>query len=402
MKWFDVFQFTFTAVNGHRLRTALTLLAMSIGVAAVVVLTALGQGARNYISGEFASLGTNLLTVLPGRSETTGGSPAMFVGETPRDLTLDDALALKRHHSVKRVAPMVIGSAPVSRGGLSREVPTMGSSADLIYTMRVNLAQGSFLPDTELTQSSPVVVLGNKLKNELFGNESALGEWVRIGDRRFRVIGVLAQEGRSIGMDVEDIAIIPVSNALALYNSPSLFRVFVETRHREDRDAVKEFILKTIRDRHQGEEDITVMSPDAILKTFDNILYSLTMGVAGIAAISLAVAGILVMNVMLISVSQRTAEIGLLKSLGAPPRQIKILFLSEAVVLSLLGSFVGVIIGYIGTAVVGGLYPEFPAQAPLWAVLAAISVAMITGLIFGVSPAKRAAALDPVQALSKH
>ena len=401
MKWFDVLHFILDALQGHRLRTVLTLLAMSVGVAAVVILTSLGEGARKFVTSEFSSLGTNLLTVLPGRTETSGAAPSMFVGETPRDLTIDDALALKRHPAVARVAPLVIGSAPVSRGRLEREVPTMGSSADLLYIMKVNVAQGRFLPDLELAENTPVCVLGSKVKNELFGKEHALGEWVRIGDRRFRVIGILAEEGRSIGMDVEDIVVVPVANAMTLFNSTSLFRIFVETRHREDMDTVEKFILSTIRERHHGEEDITVISPDAVLKTFDNILYSLTMGVAGIAAISLAVAGILVMNVMLISVSQRTAEIGLLKSLGAPPRQIKTLFLTEALMLSLLGSLVGLLIGYIGIGFIGYLYPDFPAQAPGWAVFAAIGVAMATGLIFGVSPAKRAAALDPVQALSR-
>jgi putative ABC transport system permease protein len=160
-------------------------------------------------------------------------------------------------------------------------------------------------------------------------------------------------------------------------------------------------MLKTIRERHQGEEDVTVVSQDAVLKTFDGILQALTLTLAGIAAISLAVAGILIMNVMLISITQRLAEIGLLKALGAASAQILRLFLTEAALLSLLGAVFGLLLGLLGNYLVGRIYPDFPMTAPLWAVLAALLVSLATGLLFGVMPARRAARLDPVQALMR-
>jgi putative ABC transport system permease protein len=397
----DVLRLALGALTGHARRSALVLLAMAIGVAAVVVLTALGEGARRYVTSEFAALGTHLLIVLPGRSETTGGHPPMM-GETPRDLTLDDALALKRSRHVRRIAPITVGSAPVSWQRREREVSVIGSTAPFLSVRHLSMAQGRFLPEMDPRVSKPVCVIGNTVRRELFGPEPALGSWVRIGDRRFRIIGILASEGRSIGIDLDDVVIIPVASAQALFDSPSLFRILVEARSRASVEAAKQDILDTIRRRHEGEEDVTVITQDAVIATFDRVFRALTLTVAGIAAVSLSVAGILIMNVMLVSVSQRTAEIGLLKALGSPARQVLLLFLSEAGLLSLLGAGIGVALGLLAAQTVHTLYPVLEMVPPPWALAAAIGVALATGLVFGVLPAKRAARLDPVQALARH
>jgi putative ABC transport system permease protein len=400
MRILDATHFALDSLRGYRARTGLMLLAMSIGVAAVLVLTSLGEAARRYVLNEFASLGTNLVIVLPGRSETGGGSMMMTPGTT-RDLTLGDMQALARSSRIRHVAPIVVGSAEVSHSGLAREVPILGSTAAMLSIRHWDMAQGQFLPEGDVDRGSPVVVLGIKLKQELFDTERAIGEWVRIGDRRFRVIGVLASEGRSIGVDVEDVAIIPVATALQLFNSNTLFRILVEARDREMIPAVLEHVKQTIRERHQGEEDVTVITQDAVLATIDKILQALTLTVAGIAAISLAVAGILIMNVMLVAVSQRTTEIGLLKALGAPGRQIVGLFLMEAGLLSALGAGLGLIIGQLGSWTIGYFFPALPVGAPWWAFVAAVGVALGTGLLFSLLPARRAARLDPVQALAR-
>ncbi|NOX43015.1 MAG: ABC transporter permease, partial [Gammaproteobacteria bacterium] len=314
----DTLKFSLGTFRGSRARTLLMLLAMSIGVTSVIALTALGEGARRYVTDEFSSLGTNLLIVLPGRTETTGGSPSMFIGETPRELTLGDAQALLRHSEIKRVAPLNIGSAPVSWKQREREAPVIGTTADFLVIRRWEMAQGDFLPTGDPDSASSVCVIGQKIRKELFGANSALGEWIRIGDRRFRVIGVLKSEGRSIGIDSQELVIIPVASAQALFNTSSLFRIFVETKARDDLSRVEELVIRIIKERHQGEEDVTVVSQNAVLASFDKIFNALTLTVAGIASVSLAVAGVLIMNVMLVSVSQRTPEIGLLKALGAP------------------------------------------------------------------------------------
>jgi len=216
------------------------------------------------------------------------------------------------------------------------------------------------------------------------------------------VIGILSSEGRSIGVDTEDLVIIPIATAQQLFNTPSLFRILVEARSREDIPRVKDFIQNTIAERHQGEEDVTVVTQDAVLQTFDKILRALTLTVAGIAAISLAVAGILVMNVMLVAVSQRTSEIGLLKAVGATYRQVLWLFMIEAGLLSLLGAAIGLLLGYAGSWALVTLYPTLPAYPPAWAVFAGIGVALGTGILFGVLPARKAAHMDPVTALAGH
>ncbi len=400
MRLLDTVGFASQSLRRSPLRSALMLLAMGIGVAAVVVLTALGEGARRYVTGEFASLGTNLVIVIPGRSETTGASPALFAGETPRDLTVADARALTRSGLVNRVAPIMVGSASASYDSLVREVPVIGSTAEMLAVRRWELAAGSFLPPGDWSRGATVCVIGEKVRRELFGDGPAVGQWLRIGDWRFRVVGVLASEGRSIGVDVQELVVIPVASAEALFNSPALFRVLVEARSREVMPRVTRFVEETLRERHQGEEDVTVITQDAVLATFDRIFEALTMTLGGIAAVSLAVAGILIMNVMLVAVSQRTAEIGLLKALGADRRQIVRLFITEALLLSMLGAVAGLVAGVIGSWSIGRIYPTLQVVAPLWAVVAGTGVAVASGLLFGIMPARRAARLDPIRALA--
>jgi putative ABC transport system permease protein len=397
----DTLRFARTAAAGYPLRTALLILAMAIGVAAVVTLTALGDGARRYVINEFSSLGSNLVIVLPGRSETRGFNPANAITGTPRDLTVDDARSLTRLPTVRRLAPLAIGTSEISAGGKLREVMIAGTTAEYVQIRRLSLSQGRFLPEDDWNRGSPVVVLGTQVKEDLFGSEPAVGKLVRLGDRRFRVVGVLAKSGTGLGMNSDEIAIVPVALAQAMFNSNTLFRILIEARNREAIEAAKRQVLQALTARHEGEEDVTVITQDAVLATFDRLLGALTFGVAGIAAISLAVAGILVMNVMLVAVTQRTAEIGLLKALGATAGAIRNAFLTEAIMLSTAGAVVGYGLGQIGSAIIRHLYPTFPAYPPAWAVIAGLGTALVTGILFGVMPARRAARLDPVQALAK-
>jgi len=400
MKSGDVIHFSWKALSGYPTRTLLMILAMAIGVASVILLTALGEGARRFVTDEFTSLGTYLLIVLPGRSETTGGPPPLL-GETPRDLTLEDALSLTRSSSIRRMAPITVGSAPVSWKHRDREVSVLGSTAELFEIRHLSMAQGRFIPTGDPSRGLAVCVMGYKLKKELFGNQSALGEWVRIGDRRFRVIGVLAKKGQSLGLDMGYVVVVPVASAQSLFNTSALFRILVQANGREAIPKAKKAVLATIRERHEGEDDVTVITQDALLSTFDRILVAMTLSVAGIAAISLSVAGILIMNVMLIAVSQRTTEIGLLKAIGTRGSHILGLFLAESAILSLIGAGFGVILAFLGNWGLAHAFPRFPITAPIWALVAAVSVALLTGLLFGVLPARRAARLDPVQALSR-
>ncbi len=388
------------AIRAQRLRAALIIMAMSIGVASVTLLTALGESARNYVINQFEALGTHLVIVLPGRNETTGGHPPIF-GETPRDLTLDDADALFRSHHIAAIAPLTIGSAPVSARGLERETNIFGSTHALIRVRHLTMAQGAFLPKMDVNKAMPVCVIGQTIREELFADQPALGQWLRINDRRFRVIGVLASEGESIGVDFDEMVIIPVASALALFDTHSLFRILIETKSKESMYQAVDEVKNIIKARHEGEDDVTIITQDSVVNTFDQILTALTLAVVSIAGISLVVAGVLVMNVMLVSVSQRTAEVGLLKALGASKRQLHWLFLTEAAMLSLAGAILGIILGLASIAALAAAYPDFPIQLPGWALLAALGISLFTGLVFGVLPARKAAKLNPVAALAK-
>ena len=401
MRLVDVALFASGSLRGSRTRTLLMILAMSIGVAAVVVLTGLGDGARRYVINQFSSLGTNLIIVLPGRTETAGLGPGMLLGQIPRELTLDDAQALLRSRAIGRIAPLTVGSSQLSRGALNREVVVLGSTANLLTIRHMNLAQGQFLPAGDVNSSESVCVLGAKIKRELFGQQQAIGAKVRLGDRRFRVIGVMASQGESMGFNTDEIVIVPVASAHMLFNTSGLFRILVEAKSRDAIERAKSDAELILSERHGGERDMTVITQDAVLATFDRILHALTLAVGGIAAISLSVAGILIMNVMLIAVSQRVKEIGLLKALGAPAAQIRNLFFAEAVLLSGIGSVSGLVLGEIGTLVIAKIYPSLPVAAPWWAVLAAFGTALGTGILFSVWPARRAARLDPVMALAR-
>ncbi len=397
----DTLRFAGKAALGYPLRTGLMVLAMAIGVAAVVMLTALGEGARRYVVGQFASLGANLVIVLPGRTETGGVSAGTFITSTPRDLTVDDAAALLRAPLVSRVAPLILGNSEISVGGRLREVLVLGTTADYVDIRGYSLAQGRFLAAEDFGRSAAVAVIGDTLRRELFGNETAVGRMIRVGDTRLRLIGVAAPSGQGLGMNVDELVIVPVATAQAMFNTSTLFRIMVEVRGRHALQGAQQQIEQLLRARRDGELDFTLITQDAVLGTFDRILGALTLGVAGIAAISLAVAGILVMNVMLVAVSQRTGEIGLLKALGARGGDIRRAFLVEAALLSLAGAIAGFALGHLGAWGIRLAWPVLPAWPPQWAVGAALATALGTGLLFGVMPARRAARLDAVQALMK-
>lgn len=394
----DLLGFALRAVSGHRLRSALSLLGVAIGVAAVVVLTALGEGARRYVTGQFANIGTNLLIVFPGRTETTGGMPGF--GGVPHDLTLEDAESLKHVAEVESVAPLAVGTESVAYGERRRQVAIFGSTRELLAIRRLQLARGAYLPAAEWHRGENVVVLGATVAQELFPGEDPNGKVVRIGDWRTRVIGVMAPRGVQIGVNMDEVVHVPVATAMRMFNRASLFRILVQVRTQAGVEVARGKVVRLLTERH-GEEDITCLTQEALVSTFTSILAALTLALAAIAAISLSVAGIGIMNVMLVSVSERTGEVGLLKALGAARRQILSVFLAEAFLLSTAGGLAGLLAAWSAIRLLVGIYPELPASPPAWAVASALGISMAVGVVFGVLPARRATRLDPVAALSR-
>ena len=400
MSFRDLFAFSAGALRGHRLRAGLSLLGVAIGIASVVLLTSLGEGARLYVTGEFASLGSNLLIVLPGKTETTGMAPLLSVA--PHDLTLADVEAIgRRVRQTRRVTPLSLGGAPAAVGSKRRDVTVAGTTSEFQGVRHVRIGVGRYLPAGELERGGRVCVIGAKVQQELFAGENPLGEVVRLGDERFRVIGVMAPRGVSIGMDLDEMVHIPVVRALRLFNRSGLFRILIEVGSHEEIPAAKKAVIEVLRARHEGQEDFTILTQDSVLSTFGRIFALLTAALAGIAAISLTVAGVGIMNVMLVSVSERTREIGLLKALGVRSRQVVAVFLVEAAILSAAGGALGLAFAFAATRTFTAVYPGFPIEPPAWAVVAAAAVSISVGLLFGTLPARRAARLDPVAALAR-
>lgn len=384
------------ALRGHALRTALSMLGIAIGICSVILLTSIGEGTRDYVLGQFTQFGANLIAINPGKQETVG-IPGVLGGST-RKLTIEDAEAVARLPGVEEVAMFVFGSARVEAGNRGRSVYVYGATSALPDVLQFGVRQGTFLPEGDPRRGAAVAVLGPRLKRELFGADNALGAFVRIGSQRFRVIGVMEPKGQILGFDIDDAAYIPVARGMRLFNVDELFEIDVIFSNARMEAAVTDSVRRLLVDRH-GREDFTLTSQAAMLEVFGNVMNIVTLGVGAIAGISLLVGSIGILTIMWIAVGERTGEIGLLKALGATGGQIQLLFLAEAAALSLVGGAAGVGAGIGMAAMARAVVPGLPIQTPGAFVALALAVSLITGLVSGVLPARRAARLDPVDAL---
>lgn len=402
MRTSDLVRLTFGSIVAHRLRSFLTMLGIVIGIASVILLTSIGEGTRQYILAEFAQFGSNLLQVQTGRSRTTG--TAGVFGGTTNPLTLEDALALERVPGVEHVLPVVVGTGEVrasSRvGERSRDVYVYGVTDAAPALWKFGVRQGRFLPGGDPRQGGAVAVLGPKLKRELFGEQSALGEYVHIGGQRFIVIGVMEPKGFLLGFDIDDVAHIPIARAMPIFNRRDLMEINVVFSSMASSDAVEAGIRRILKERHRGEEDFTVTTQTEMLDTLNDILKVINYAVGGIAAISLLVGSIGILTMMWIAVNERTREIGLAKALGATERQILVIFLAEAALLSTVGGVLGLLVSSAISFSLHLFVPGLPLSTPLPFILLALGVSFAVGVASGVLPARRAALLDPVEALA--
>ena len=399
MRFNDQLLLATRAMFRHRLRAGMMLLATSIGIVSVLLLTALGEAGRLFVTGEFRVLGTELIIVQPGNPGTSGSNPFGFMGETPRDLTFRDVEIVRRVPGVVRAAPIMIGRLPVSFGGRERESLVIGANHDYAQIRKLEMKAGAFFPRMDMDRISPVCVVGEKIVGELYRSAAALGSWLRLGESRCRVVGVIADSGQSLSINTGEIVVAPVGFMATVYNTEALTNIMVEARSREAVPGVIDELTRRLIESHYGMHDFVTITQDAVLSVFDGIFTAITAALGGIAGISLVVAGILIMNVMLVAVSQRTSEIGLYMAIGAPRRQIMRLFVSEAAILAIVGSLCGLVIGYLLIWVAQQAFPAVEFRPPWWAVAAAVVTAVGSGLIFGALPARKAARMDPVQAL---
>jgi putative ABC transport system permease protein len=392
----DLLGLAMGALRAHRLRSFLSMLGIAIGVAAVILLTSIGEGTRVYVLGQFTQFGTNIIAVNPGKSKTIG-IPGIL-GGTTRKLTIDDAEALARIPGVETVVPVSMGLARVEAGERGRSVSVLGATPDLPALWKFGARQGSFWPKGDPRRGGAVAVLGPKLARELFGDKSPLGEVVRIAGRRFRVVGVMQPKGQMMGFDIDDIAIVPVASALPLFNQDELFEIDLVYTHVAETARVEAEVKRLLTLRH-GDEDFTVTTQEAMLDLFGNVMDVITMSVGAIAGISLLVGATGILTMMWIAVGERTSEIGLLRALGATREQVQTVFLAEAAALATAGGLAGIAIGLGLGALLRAFVPGLPVETPMRFMLAGLVVSVVTGLLAGVAPARRAAALDPIEAL---
>ena len=392
----DFIRLTGTSLIAHKLRSFLTMLGISIGITAVVLLTSIGEGLYQFVISEFSQFGTTLVAVNPGRVSTHGMATGIFGNVRP--LTIEDAEALKQLSSAKSVVPIVQGNAEVEGNNRTRRTTVYGAGTAFPKTFSVNVRAGRFLPDDDPTAPRAFVVLGHKVKQELFGNLNPLGQRIRVGGDRYRIIGVMEPKGQILGFDLDDTVYIPASRALDLFNREGLMEIDVLYQEGTNADHVVAGIKRILKRRH-GREDFTVTTQEQMLEVLGSILNVLTFAVAAIGSISLFVGGIGIITIMTISVNERTTEIGLLRALGAKKTQILSLFLGEAIVLSAVGGAVGLFLGIGLAQLLHAVLPGLPVHTPWEFVIMAEGLAIIIGLTAGVLPASRAAKLDPVEAL---
>jgi putative ABC transport system permease protein len=393
----DLLRLAAGAITSHRLRSVLSMTGIAIGVAAVILLTSIGEGTRRYVLGQFSQFGTNILAIHPGKAKTSG-MPGIF-GGTTQHLTIADAEALGRIPGVERVVPAAFGTARVEAGERGRNVAVNGVTPDIQTVWKFHTRLGTFWPAGDPRRGSPLAVLGPKLSHELFGAANPLGAGVRIGGRRFRVVGVMESKGQMLGFDLDDTVYVPIASALQLFNLPDLGEIDVLYTSADAARRIEAEVKRVLTARHGGEEDFTVTTQEAMLEVFGNVMRMITIAVGAIAGISLVVGAIGILTMMWITVRERTAEIGLVRAVGASGAQVGTIFLAEAAAVAVLGGAAGVAIGLGLGAGLRWVLPGLPVETPLAFVAAALAVSLAVGLLSGVIPARRAARLDPIEAL---
>lgn len=392
----DLIRLTTSSFRASPLRSFLTGLGIAIGIAAVILLTSIGEGLHQFVLSEFSQFGTNIITVQPGKTQTQGGNVG-FLGSV-RPLSLDDADALRRLPYVEAVNPGLMGNAELRANGRTRRSTVFGEGHDFAQTFTMKVQSGSFWSDEDNDQARAQVVLGSKVRQELFPGQNPLGQYLRVGGQRYRVIGIMEPKGQILGLDMDDAVFVPAARAMELFNRPGLMEINVSYRASADVDTVTRILTERLKDLH-GREDFTLISQEQALEVLGSVLGVITFAVGALGGISLLVGAVGILTIMTMAVTERTAEIGLLRALGARERQVLVLFLGEAMLLSALGGLFGLALG-IGIAQGAHLlFPALPVYTPwLYAVLAEVS-AITIGLAAGVAPAMRAAKLDPVEAL---
>lgn len=413
MQIWESVRISLRALTANKMRSILTMLGIIIGVGAVIALLSVGQGFEQYITQQFQSLGTNLLFVFAGQLESSGPGSARSSQQRIQPLTMGDASALADPFlvpDVVAVAPEYSRSATVVRGKLDRSANVSGVTPEYQSVRNFNPVLGEFIAQEHVNGRSRVAVLGATVAKEFFEpDEYPIGQTIKLNDVPFKVIGVLEEKGGGGFGDEDNVVMIPISTAQTrLYNAGSvrgdliISVIFAQVATQDKMGAVADRIAEVLRERHRisfkDDDDFTVINQADLIQVFGDFTAVFTLVLGAIAGISLVVGGIGIMNIMLVSVTERTREIGIRKAVGARRRDILLQFLIEAMVMSMVGGFVGIVLGYTASTVLGNV-ADLTTVVTLGAVLLATSFSAAVGLFFGIYPATRAARLNPIDAL---
>jgi len=393
---FDFINFTRTSIVGHRTRSILSGIGIAIGILTVTLLTAIGTGLHDYITAEFTQFGTNLIAIAPGKRTTRG--PPTGVINSVRPLSIADGESLRSLPGVAKVMPLVQGNADVEAGKRSRRTTIFGVGPAMPSMWRMEVADGTFLPNDNPEAPRAYAVLGATMAGELFPNQSAVGEIIRVGSYRFRIIGVMAEKGQFLGFDLDDTLYIPAASALSLFNRDGVMEIDVNYHDSFTATQMAESLKAALLRRH-GSEDFTITTQEQMLATLNTILGVITLGIAALGGISLLVGAVGILTVMTIAVQERISEIGLLRAVGATRSQITALFLGESTILSIAGGLTGLALGILVVFIANQLLPNLPVANAWNYILASLAIAAGIGLLSGVMPAIRAARIDPLEAL---
>jgi putative ABC transport system permease protein len=392
----DFLRLTGNSLIAHRMRSFLTTLGIAVGIAAVVLLTSIGEGVHQFVLSEFSQFGTNLVGINPGKATTAGTSMGMFGTERP--LSIADAEALQRLSYTRAVVPVVVGNAEVEAGNRRRRTTVYGVGHEMPEAFSMAVKLGRFLPDDDPTAPRAFAVLGSKVRKELFGDRNPLGQRLTIGGSRYRIIGVMESKGTFLGFDLDDTVYIPTVRGMSLFNTESLFEIDLIYEEGAPVEKVVQGIRETLKARH-GKEDVTITTQQQMLDVLGSVLDVLTFAVGAIGGISLLVGAIGIVTIMTIAVNERINEIGLLRALGARRSQVLRLFLGEAVVLAAAGGLSGLLLGIGLAELLHFALPALPVHISILYITLAEGIAVLIGLLAGVLPARRAARMDPVEAL---
>lgn len=398
MNTFDHFLTALQSIAGNKVRALLTTLGVIIGVMSVILLVAFGESAQAYVENEFAIMGSNILIITPGKQETVGIIPV--TAGSNRQLTYELAERIKRRAAgVTGVASNSVGSANLKYEDRSRNVLLIGTTPDFENVRQLYTEIGRFVTDADIERNNKVCVIGRTVKRELFGNGRALHESISVNGTKHKVVGILEDRGMALGIDLGDIVIVPLPSAQEMFNKDDLWEILVAAKDQNDIDRAAVSVHEILLQAFDGHEDFTITDQDGMLSTFSRIFEMLQILLVGIASISLLVGGIGIMNIMLVSVRERTREVGVRKAVGARRSDIAIQFLIESVTLSVLGGCIGIAFGASGAFTIHFLYPTLPIGISLWSAVLAFGFSVTVGVFFGVYPAFKAASVDPVEAL---